>query len=76
MLAQAAADTHASCGSHLIFNKALNHNGITLFPRQLMQPHQAFSPLAAVTDAVLTEIRESGDAAVPVPKTAKGFQPD
>lgn len=76
MLLQGAADTHASCDSHLILNKVPNHNGITLFTQQLMQPYQAFRHLAAVTDAVITETGLVGMRQCLCPKTAKGFQPD
>lgn len=33
-----------------IFNKVLNPNRITLFTQQLMQPYQAFTYLAGMTD--------------------------
>lgn len=71
MLPHSATDTRALCGSHFIFNKVLNHNGITLFTQQLMQPYRAVSHLAAATDAVFTETRASEGEAVPVPKDSE-----
>lgn len=64
-------DTHASCGSHFIFNKVLNHNRVTLFTQQLMQPYLAFSYCAGVIDATLTETRVGGKEPGPVPKDSE-----